>query len=99
MARCFVTRTLPFPALDRLRSEHDVTVFSGPLPPTPDELRDNLENAEGLLCLLTDRIDEPTLTAAANLQAISNFAVGADNIDLQAAAARNIPVGAPVVQE
>jgi len=93
MARCFVTRTLPFPALDRLRSEHEVTVFPGPLPPTPDELRDNLENAEGLLCLLTDRIDEPTLNAAPRLRVISNYAVGADNIDLQAAAARGIPVG------
>jgi lactate dehydrogenase-like 2-hydroxyacid dehydrogenase len=49
--------------------------------------------AEGLLCLLTDRVDRELIHAAPDLRAISNYAVGSDNIDLHAAAERGIPVG------
>ncbi|CAA9478688.1 MAG: D-3-phosphoglycerate dehydrogenase [uncultured Solirubrobacteraceae bacterium] len=93
MPRCFVTRTLPFPALDRLRAAHDVTVWDGPLPPSPEELRSGVASADGLLCLLTDRIDDALLDAAPALKVISNYAVGADNVDLDAARAHGIPVG------
>ena len=93
MARCFVTRTLPFEALDRLRAEHDVDVWEGELPPPPDALRARLAGAEGLLCLLTDRIDDALLDAAPSLRVISNFAVGADNVDLGAAREHGISVG------
>src|SRR5688500_15516830 len=93
MARCFVTRTLPFPALDRLAAEHEVEVWSGPLPPTPEELRAACAGVDGLLCLLTDRVDEALLEAAPRLRAISNYAVGADNVDLAVARAHGIEVG------
>ena len=93
MARCFVTRALPGPALDRLRAAHDVEVWPEDLPPEPDDLRGALADAEGLLCLLTDRVDADVLEAAPRLRAISNYAVGADNVDLAAAAERRIPVG------
>src|SRR5438045_2885315 len=93
MARVFVTRVLPFPALDRLRAEHDVDAWPGEMPPSPDEFRENAREAEGLLTLVTDRVDEALLAAAPRLRAIANMAVGTDNIDLEAAAARGIPVG------
>ena len=93
MARCFVTRTLPFPALDRLRDEHEVTVWDGPLPPSPADLRAAATPAEGLLCLLTDRVDTALLDAAPRLRVVSNYAVGADNVDVAACAARGIGVG------
>jgi len=93
VARCFVTRNLPFPALDRLRSQHDVDVWPGELPPPPEELRVRTETAHGLLCLLTDRVDRELLDAARGLRVISNFAVGADNVDVAAASERGIPVG------
>ena len=79
MARVLVTRRLPFPALDRLRDAHDST--------------DDLSEAEGVLCLLTDRIDAAFLDGAPKLRVISNFAVGADNIDLAEAKRRGIAVG------
>jgi glyoxylate reductase len=79
MARVLVTQPLPFPALDRLRSQHELT--------------DDLANAEGILCLLTDRIDSAFLDRAPRLKVVSNYAVGADNIDLDAAQARGIAVG------
>ena len=93
MARCFVTRRIPGPALDRLIDAHDVDVWPRRLPPTPDELRERVAGAEGLLSLLTDTVDEGLLDAAPELRAISNYAVGTDNVDLDAATRRGIPVG------
>jgi glyoxylate reductase len=89
----FVTRKLPGPALDRLRARHDVAVWREPRPPTPTELRTNAENADGLLSLLTDRVDADLIATAPRLRAIANYAVGTDNIDLETATARGIPVG------
>jgi glyoxylate reductase len=94
VARVVVTRPLPGTALDRLQNAgHDVTVREGALPPVPAELRELVADADGLLCLLTDRVDAELLAAAPRLRAIANYAVGADNVDLVACAARGIPVG------
>jgi glyoxylate reductase len=94
VARIFVTRALPFPALDRLAAEHDVAVWPEPAPPPPDALRDAARDADALLTMLTERVDAALLDAAPRLRAIANLAVGTDNIDLEATAARGIPVGA-----
>jgi glyoxylate reductase len=93
MATVFVTRALPGGALERLREKHAVTVWDGALPPAPAVLREALADADGLLCLLTDRVDAALLDAAPKLRAIANYAVGTDNIDLALTAARGIPVG------
>jgi len=93
MAHVVVTRRLPGTALDRLRAEHNVEVWPGELPPSPAELRALVAGAEGLLCLLTDAVDGALLDQAPRLRAIANYAVGCDNVDLAAAAARGIPVG------
>jgi len=89
----FVTRNLPGGALDRLRGEHDVEVWPERLPPPREELMARMPEVEGLLPLLTDRVDAELIAAAPRLRAISNFAVGVDNVDVEAAAARGIPVG------
>src|SRR4051794_29453492 len=93
MARCFVTRRLPGNALERLAAEHDVDVWPESDPPPPAVLLERTRDAEGLLWLLTDRVDNDVLAGAPHLKAIANYAVGTDNIDLQAATARGIPVG------
>jgi glyoxylate reductase len=93
MARCFVTRQLPGPALDRLRAVHEVEVWPDRLPPSYEELVARAAPVEGLLTLLTDRVDAALIEGSPRLRAISNYAVGVDNIDLDAAAARGIPVG------
>ena len=93
MGRVFVTRRLPFPALDRLRAAHEVDEWPGELPPGPDELRAGVASAEAVLSLVTDRIDAGVIDAAPQLRAIANMAAGTDNIDLEAAATRGIPVG------
>ena len=93
MARCFVTRSLPGGALDRLRTSHDVRVWPGEDPPPRAELLDGAREADALLALLTDRVDAELIDAAPRLRAVANYAVGTDNVDLRAATARGIPVG------
>lgn len=94
MARIVVTRPVPGSGLDRLREAgHTVVVREASLPPTPDALRALVQEADGLLCMLSDRIDAALLSAAPRLRAIAVFAVGWDNVDLDAAAARGIAVG------
>ena len=93
VARCFITRELPGPALDRLRVAHEVEVWPERVPPPRAELERGAAAAEGLLSLLTDTVDAELIAAAPRLLAISNYAVGTDNVDVDAATARGIPVG------
>jgi glyoxylate reductase len=93
MARVFVTRALPFEALDRLRAAHDVDVWPDPAPPAPAELRERAAGADALLTMLTDRVDAELLDALPRLRAIANMAVGTDNIDLEAARDRGVAIG------
>ena len=93
MARCFVTRELPGEALARLRDAHSVEVWNGAGPPPREALVAGVSAAEGLLSLLTDPIDADLIAASPNLRAISNYAVGVDNVAVDAATERLIPVG------
>jgi glyoxylate reductase len=94
VARVFVTRRLPGDMLERLRAAgHEVDVWPDRLPPPRDALREHVAHADALLCMLTDQIDAELLDAAPRLRAIANYAVGSDNIDLEAARSRRIPVG------
>ena len=92
-SRVFVTRELPGGALERLTARHDVEVWPGRLPPPREELLTRAPQLEGLLSLLTDPVDAELMDAAPNLRAISNYAVGVDNVDVEAATARGIAVG------
>jgi glyoxylate reductase len=93
VARCLVTRPVPGDAVQRLKREHDVEIWEGRLPLSPHDLKGRIGDVEGLLCMLTDRVDAEVIEAAPKLRAISNYAVGTDNVDVEAATARGIPVG------
>lgn len=93
VSRCFVSRDLPGPALARLRVEHEVEVWEGDGPIPRPQLLERAAAAQGLLAMLTDRVDEELLAAAPGLIAISNYAVGTDNVDLDAATRGGVPVG------
>jgi glyoxylate reductase len=93
MARVFVTRRLPGQAVGRLARDHEVDLWPGADPPPRADLLERTAGAEGLLSLLTDPVDAELIQTAPNLKAIANYAVGTDNVDLEAATARGIPVG------
>lgn len=91
--RIVVTRRPPGGTLEWFESIGDVWVWEENRPIPADALVEQVATATGLYCMLTDRIDEELLAAAPRLVAISQMAVGVDNIDLAAATRRGIPVG------
>lgn len=91
--RVLVTRRLPGGALDVLARDATIDLWPDELPPPYETLARHARDADGIICLLTDRIDAALITAAPRLRVISNLAVGYDNIDIAAASARAIPVG------
>ena len=91
--RVFVTRRLPEGVLDPLLAEAEVEVWAEEEPPPYEVLRQRARQVDGLLCLLTDRVDADLIESSSALRVISQMAVGVDNIDLQAATRQGIPVG------
>jgi lactate dehydrogenase-like 2-hydroxyacid dehydrogenase len=90
----FVAREIPDAGLDAVLRETDVDVWREEMPPPRDVLLARVEGVAGLLSLLTDRVDAELMEAAGpGLKVISNYAVGYDNVDVDAATARGIPVG------
>ncbi len=91
--KVFVTRRIPAAGLDRITHACDAEVWPEQLPPPHDLLRRKVADCDGLVALLTDRIDGPLLDAAPRLKVVSNYAVGFNNIDVPAATARGVCVG------
>jgi glyoxylate reductase len=92
--RIFVTRLIPEKGLETVRQEAEVEVWPDPFPPPYEALIQKAKGVEALLCLLTDKIDSHLMDAIGpQVKVISQMAVGFDNIDVEAATARGIPVG------
>ncbi len=88
----FVTRRIPKAGLNLLRGCAQVKVWDGELPPPREVLLEEARATDGLLTLLTDTIDADLMDAAPRLRVVSNYAIGYDNIDVQAATERGIVV-------
>jgi len=71
----------------------DADIWPSDLPPPRRALLDRVRDVDGVVSLLTDPIDAAVIEAAPRLRVVSNCAVGVDNVDVQAATRRNIPVG------
>ena len=91
--KVFVTRAIFDEALDMVRDATDMKHWNDELPPPRDVLLREVQDIDGLYCLLTERVDAELLDAAPKLRVVSNMAVGFDNIDLKEATKRGIPVG------
>jgi glyoxylate reductase len=91
--KVFVTRILPESGLATIKEASDAEIWTDPLPPPAAVLRQKIANCDGLVSLLTDRIDAALLDLAPRLKIISNMAVGFNNIDVAAATERGIAVG------
>jgi lactate dehydrogenase-like 2-hydroxyacid dehydrogenase len=99
--KIFITRIIPDPGLVLVR-EHfplfdgtqGVDLWTADLPPSREELIERARGVDGLLCLLTEKIDDELMDAIGpQLKVISSMSVGVDHIDIAAATARGIPVG------
>ena len=91
--KVFVSRRIPDAGLDRIRAACDAEVWPDQLPPPAAVLREKVKGCDGLVSLLTDRVDAALLDAAPGLKVISNFAVGFNNVDVAACTARGVAVG------
>ena len=94
MPRVFVTRMIAPFALKRIREVCEAEIWEGEMPPPYMILADRVQGVEGILTMVTDRIDAGILDAAGPaLKVVSNMAVGYNNIDIAAARERNVMVG------
>lgn len=92
--KVFITRTINDKALRMVQEIAEVRVWEDPLPPPHKDLLAHVQGMNGLLCLLTDPVDGTVMDEAGKqLRVISNHAVGVDNVDVEAATQRGIPVG------
>lgn len=87
-----VTRIIPEAGLSLLRDRTEIRLWEDELPPSPAELAELLAGAAGAITLVTDKIDGPVLDREPRLKVISNYAVGYDNVDVDAATARGVAV-------
>jgi len=93
-SKVFVTREIPAAGLDRVIADCDADVWPEPLPPSREELLKRIAGCDGVLSLLTEKVDAEFMDAAGpQLKVISNFAVGYNNIDIPEAKRRGISVG------
>lgn len=91
--KVYVTRKLPEKIIDYLSRDCVVKMWEKEDQPVPRAiLEKEIVDADGLLCLLTENIDEDLLHKANHLKVVSNMAVGYNNIDIQAAKRKGILV-------
>lgn len=91
--KVFVTRMIPDEGLKMVQDACDLKLWEGETPPAYEVLCQEVADVDGLLCLLTERVDGNLMDSAPNLKVISQMAVGFDNIDVAAATERGLPVG------
>ena len=89
--KVFITRLIPQQGIDILEEHFEVSVFPEKRPIKKKELKRYAKGCDGIIPLLTDRVDAEIMDKT-GIKAISNYAVGVDNIDIEAATARKIPV-------
>ncbi len=92
--RVFVARIIPDEGIAAVREACDAEIWPDELPPPRAALLDRIRGCDGVLTLLTDRVDDEFLDAAGpQLKVVSNYAVGFDNVDVAACARRGVAVG------
>ncbi|MFC1978346.1 2-hydroxyacid dehydrogenase [Chloroflexota bacterium] len=91
--KVFVTRKIAQEALDMIANSTEMELWEDELPPPRHVLLDKVQTIEGLLSLLTDKVDAELMDAGPKLKVVSNMAVGYDNIDVAEATQRGIFVG------
>jgi len=92
--KVFVSRVIPEDGLEKIEQIADAEIWPEDTPPPYEVLLEKVKGVDGLVCLLTDKIDGNLMdTAGDQIKVISQMAVGFDNVDAAAATERGIPVG------
>lgn len=81
--KVFVSRQIPETGLDILRQKCEVEIYPGEQAIPRHLLLEKVKDAEGLLCLLSEKVDRELFAHAPKLRVVSNCAVGYDNIDVE----------------
>lgn len=89
----YITRKISHKGLSMLYPECEVRLWEGEMPPPRDTLVRETAGCDGILCMLTEKIDDAFLQAVPKLKVVSNMAVGYDNVDVAALTTRRIPLG------
>lgn len=93
--KIFVTRLIPDLGLSLIKKHFPtLEVWTHDLPVPREQLLEKVRGADGLLCLLTERIDAELMDAiGSQVKVISSMSVGVDHVDLVEATKRGIPIG------
>jgi glyoxylate reductase len=92
-SRAYVSSNeIPEKALAIVRGAAEVRIHAADGPPSREELLREVAQVDGLLCMLTERIDGELLDAGKNLKIVSSMSVGYDHVDLEAATKRGVMV-------
>ena len=91
--KVFVTHQLPGERIHELARQCDLSTWTGADLLSSADLHRELAGRQGLVCLLTDRVDRPLLDAMPELSFVSSMSVGVDHIDVEALTERGIPLG------
>jgi glyoxylate reductase len=91
--RVFATRRFPASVRAELERSFELDVHDSEWPPAREELLARAAGCDGLMTMLTDRIDDELLdTAGSQLRVVANFAVGFDNVDVPACTRHSVIV-------
>jgi len=90
--KVLITREIPSPGIELLKSECDVEINKKNRALTREELLGMVKDKDAVLCLLTDKIDAEFFDASPKLKGVANYAVGFDNMDVKEASLRGIPL-------
>jgi glyoxylate reductase len=89
----FATRRFPARVREELERSFELDVHDSEWPPSREELLARVAGCDGLMTMLTDRIDDELLDAAGpQLRVVADFAVGFDNVDVPACTRRGVLV-------
>jgi len=92
--KVFVARRIPDVGLNAIQEFCDADIWADELPPSRETVLERVKGVDGILSLLTDKMDAAVMDAAGpQLKVISNFAVGVDNVVIPDATKRGIPIG------
>lgn len=91
--KIYITRKLPGHLLANFQDELEIRMWDSETVPVPqDVLYEEAKKVDGILCLITEKIDQAFIEENKHLKIIANMAVGYDNINVEAARKQGIIV-------